>query len=255
MSVSFPSCTLLYRCDSEKWFLSPCYFSFLPLHCSLFLSVCLSVCWSLSPSLSLFVTRIFLYTLFDSLLFVALGKRAGDKYLLSVGNWVIGSSWPDKLLLRLHVTYWLLRCTSPNGWSMVGMHGDFSYHPFTDFTCGEAIPEVGHLELILISYSYLSFLRKKFMVQGEDKLKGSAQANLEIDKGLNENTRPVPIWRRALANWRRAIGHTVTVNRPYRPLPVTACVEGMLPACSFVCDRSDKRRKDTKTSEFDKDKT
>ena len=29
----------------------------------------------------------------------------------------------------------------------------------------------------------------------------------------------------------------------------------MLPACSCVCDRSDKRRKDTKKSEFDKEKT
>ena len=43
------------------------------------------------------------------------------------------------------------------------------------------------------------------MVQGEDKLKGSAQANLDRNrKGLNEKNRPVPIWRRALANWRRA---------------------------------------------------
>ena len=29
----------------------------------------------------------------------------------------------------------------------------------------------------------------------------------------------------------------------------------MLPACSCVCDRSDKQRKDTKKSEFDKEKT
>ena len=38
-------------------------------------------------------------------------------------------------------------------------------------------------------------------------------------------------------------------------LGATVCVEGMFPACSCVCDRSDKRRKDTKKSEFDKEKT
>ena len=39
-------------------------------------------------------------------------------------------------------------------------HGDFSWHPFTYFMCGEAIAEVGHLELIFISCPYLPFLRK-----------------------------------------------------------------------------------------------
>ena len=38
-------------------------------------------------------------------------------------------------------------------------------------------------------------------------------------------------------------------------LGVTICVEGMLTACFFVCDRSDKRRKDKKMSEFVKIKT
>ena len=38
-------------------------------------------------------------------------------------------------------------------------------------------------------------------------------------------------------------------------LGVTFCVEGMLAAYSCVLDRSDKRRKDTKKSEFDKEKT
>ena len=38
-------------------------------------------------------------------------------------------------------------------------------------------------------------------------------------------------------------------------LGATACVEGMLPACSCVCDRSDKRRKDKKKNEFNKEKT
>ena len=48
---------------------------------------------------------------------------------------------------------------------------------------------------------------KKFMVQGEDKLKGSAQANLERNRQRFEGkNRPVPIWRRAFANWRRALG-------------------------------------------------
>ena len=62
------------------------------------------------------------------------------------------------------------------------MISDFSLHPFTYFTCGEAIADDGHLKLIFISCPYLSFLRKKFMVQGEDKLKGSAQANLEQNR-------------------------------------------------------------------------
>ena len=38
-------------------------------------------------------------------------------------------------------------------------------------------------------------------------------------------------------------------------LGATAFIQGMLPACSCVCDRSDKRRKETKKSEFDKEKT
>ena len=38
-------------------------------------------------------------------------------------------------------------------------------------------------------------------------------------------------------------------------LGATACIQGMLSACSCVCDRSDKRRKDKKESEFDKEKT
>ena len=38
-------------------------------------------------------------------------------------------------------------------------------------------------------------------------------------------------------------------------LGATACVEGILPASSWVCDWSDKRRKDTKKSEFDKERT
>ena len=62
------------------------------------------------------------------------------------------------------------------------IHGEFSYHPVTYFTCGEGIAEVGHLELIFISCRYLSFLRKKFIVQGEDNLKGSAHANLERNR-------------------------------------------------------------------------
>ena len=46
------------------------------------------------------------------------------------------------------------------------------------------------------------------MLQGEDKLKGSAQANLERNRQKFERkNRPVPIWRRALANWRRALAN------------------------------------------------
>ena len=44
------------------------------------------------------------------------------------------------------------------------------------------------------------------MVQGEDKLTGSAQANSERNRQKFERkNRPVPTWRRALANWRRAL--------------------------------------------------
>ena len=46
------------------------------------------------------------------------------------------------------------------------------------------------------------------MVQGEDKLKGSAQVNLERNRQRFERKKkkqPVPIWRRALTNWRRAL--------------------------------------------------
>ena len=38
-------------------------------------------------------------------------------------------------------------------------------------------------------------------------------------------------------------------------LRATACVEGMLLAWSCICDRSDKRKKDTKKSEFEEKKT
>ena len=39
-------------------------------------------------------------------------------------------------------------------------HVDLALHPFTYFTCGEAIAEVGHLELIFTYCPYSSFLRK-----------------------------------------------------------------------------------------------
>ena len=41
------------------------------------------------------------------------------------------------------------------------IHVDLDWHPFTYFTCSEAIAEAGHLELIFLSCPYLSFLRKK----------------------------------------------------------------------------------------------
>ena len=44
------------------------------------------------------------------------------------------------------------------------------------------------------------------MVQGEDKLKGSTYASLERNRQKFERkNRPVPNWRRALANRRRAL--------------------------------------------------
>ena len=71
---------------------------------------------------------------------------------------------------------------------------------------GESIAEVGHLELIFTSCPYLSFLRKKIMVQGKDKLKRSAQANLQRNQQRFERkNRRVLIWRRALASWQRAL--------------------------------------------------
>ena len=86
------------------------------------------------------------------------------------------------------------------------IHVDLDWHPLTYFTCGEAIEEVGHLELIFTFYWHLSVL-KKTMVWGEDKLKRSAQANSERNRQRFEwkKNRPVPIWRRTLANWRQAL--------------------------------------------------
>ena len=78
---------------------------------------------------------------------------------------------------------------------MKPLHGDFSYHPFTYITFDEAIVDIGHLELIFISFPYLPFLREKFTVQGEDKLKRSARVNLERNRQKIERkyNRPVPI--------------------------------------------------------------
>ena len=61
--------------------------------------------------------------------------------------------------------------------------------------CGEAIAEVGHLERIFISCLYLSFLRKKVMVQCHDKLKGIAQANLERNRWRFERKEKIDLFR------------------------------------------------------------
>ena len=162
--------------------------------------------------------------------------------------------------------------------------------------CGESIAEVGHLELIFTSCPYLSFLRKKFMVQGEDKLKGSAQANLERNRQSRLNEKIDRFRSGGKHSWTGGEhspvrAHTSTRSRSWAcrnhktltnlwqskglwrwvlllnartfslpsllwlGLGATACVKGMLPACSCVCDRSDKRRQGTKKSEFDKEKT
>ena len=53
-----------------------------------------------------------------------------------------------------------------------GTHVDLALHPFTYFTCGEAIAEVGHLELIFTSCPYSSFLRKKSWSRAKTNSKG-----------------------------------------------------------------------------------
>ena len=89
---------------------------------------------------------------------------------------------------------------------IVREHVDLALHPFTYFTCGEAIAGVGHLELIFTSCPYSSFLRKNSLSRAKTNSKGVPRPTLsEIDKSLNEKNRPVPNWRRALVNWRRAL--------------------------------------------------
>ena len=53
-----------------------------------------------------------------------------------------------------------------------GYHVDLAKHPFTYFTCGEAIAEVGHLELIFTSCPYSSFLRKNSWSRTKTNSKG-----------------------------------------------------------------------------------
>ena len=57
------------------------------------------------------------------------------------------------MLIRCPVEVWIDENTS--------LHVDMAEHPFTYLTCGEAIAEVGHLELIFTSCPSSSFLRKK----------------------------------------------------------------------------------------------
>ena len=51
---------------------------------------------------------------------------------------------------------------------------------------GEAIAEVGAFGSNFYSFSVLVVSEKKIMVQGEDKLKGSAQANLHRNRQIFE---------------------------------------------------------------------
>ena len=63
-------------------------------------------------------------------------------------------------------------------------HGDFSYHPFTFFTCSCSEGFRGS-RAFGTNFHFLSVFvvfEKKFMVQGEDKLKGTAHAKLEENR-------------------------------------------------------------------------
>ena len=94
-------------------------------------------------------------------------------------------------------------------------HGDFSYHPFASFTCGKAIPEVWHLEIIFISCPYLSFLRKKLC--SKDKLKGKAwKKKKKTRSDLSANTREMAASSRPqelIFRQDRAVEHGVTTRR------------------------------------------
>ena len=85
--------------------------------------------------------------------------------------------------------------------------------PFTHFTCDEAIAEVGHLELIFISCPYLSFLRKKFMVQGEDKLKRECPGKLRV-KSTKVWTKKID-WFRSGGKHSPVRAHTSTRSRSW----------------------------------------
>ena len=52
------------------------------------------------------------------------------------------------------------------------LHVDLAEHPFTYFTCGEVVAEVGHLELIFTSCPYSSFLRKNSWSRAKTNSKG-----------------------------------------------------------------------------------
>ena len=71
-------------------------------------------------------------------------------------------------------------------------------------------------------------------------------------KTLTNLWRSKGLWRWALLSNVRTFALTFLL---WLGLGATTCIEGMLPACSCVCDRPDEWRKDTKTSEFDKKKT
>ena len=83
---------------------------------------------------------------------------------------------------------------------------------------------------------------------------------LVVFNGNRGRKRVMGMGRWAITNlWRsKGLSNVRTFSLPslwWLGLGATTCVEGMLPACSCVCDRSDKRRKDTKKGEFDNEKT
>ena len=69
------------------------------------------------------------------------------------------------LVARLSDTFFSLLPTRTD-------HGDLAEHPFTYFTCGEVVAEVGHLELIFTSCPYSSFLRKNSWSRAKTNSKG-----------------------------------------------------------------------------------
>ena len=59
-------------------------------------------------------------------------------------------------------------------------HVDLDWHPFTYFTCGETIAEVGNLERIFTSRPYLSLLRKNSWSRAKNKPRRFSLPSLHI---------------------------------------------------------------------------
>ena len=160
--------------------------------------------------------------------------------------------------------------------------------PPTYFAGGEAIAEVGHLELIFTSCPYWSFLRKNHglgwrQTQRECPGKRWAKSRQVWQKKLDRfrsggKHSPVrthaltrsgswagrnhkmlkKLWRSKGLLWWVLLSNVRTLSLPsllWLGFGISACVESILKACSCVCDWSHKRRRDTKKSEFDNEKT